>query len=156
MAVKWCGWTGLDLGRYPDDTPLASLPEQEMRSVSGFLGRAVPGGEPTIGDLREVVAVPQRPHPYARLTLFGTPQQVADRMEEWLERTGIDGFNLMPCPPTQGLADFCELLAPELRRRGLLSTGEDPLTLRERYFGAGETRYRRPSNEHTSPAVSPT
>jgi hypothetical protein len=77
--------------------------------------------------------------------LFGSPTQVADRMEEWIERTGIDGFNLMPCPTTQGLQDLCELLVPELQRRGLLRKAYDSTegTLRERYFGSGASRYQR-------------
>jgi hypothetical protein len=92
-----------------------------------------------------VVAVPQRPHAYARLVLFGTAAQVADRMAEWVERTGIDGFNLMPCPPTRGLADLCDLLVPELQRRGLHRKAYEPagLTLRERCLGAGNCRYQR-------------
>ena len=98
----------------------------------------------TVADLRDQVATPQRPHPYARLVLFGTAGQVADRMEEWVARTGIDGFNLMPCPPTAGLADLCDVLVPELQRRGLRPTAYEPgaATLRERYLGPG-ARYQR-------------
>lgn len=51
----------------------------------------------------------------------------------------MDGFNLIPCPTTQGIDDICDLLVPELQRRGLFRTAYDPAerTLRERYFGAG-------------------
>ena len=58
---------------------------------------------------------------------------MADRREEWLERTGIDGFNLMPCPPSRGLADRCDLLIPELQHRGLARKAYEPMepTLRE-------------------------
>jgi long-chain alkane monooxygenase len=148
LMTKWCGWAGLDLAAYPDDMPLAEVGNQNLHSVTGFLGQAMPGRDLTVADLREFVAVPQRPHPYARLVLFGTPAEVADRMEEWLERTGIDGFNLMPCPPTRGLRDLCELLVPELQRRGLMRKAYDPAeaTLRERYFGAGHARYERAGN----------
>jgi hypothetical protein len=115
-----------------------------MRSVAGFVQDAARGRELTVGDLVEHVAVPQRPHPYARLVLYGTAAQVADRMTEWMERTGVDGFNLMPCPPTRGLADLCDVLVPELQRRGLFRTAYGPgSTLRERYLGAGRTRYER-------------
>ena len=143
LMTKWCGWAGLDLAVYPDETPLAQVPNQNLHSVSGFLSQALPGHDLTVGDLRDHVAVPQRPHPYARLMLFGTPTQVADRMEEWLERSGVDGFNLMPCPPTRGLRGLCELLVPELQRRGLMRKAYDPAetTLRERYFGVGNARY---------------
>jgi long-chain alkane monooxygenase len=144
LLAKWCGWSGVDLAAYPADTPVSELGAQ-MRSVLGFVQQAAAGREMTVADLREVVAVPQRPHAYARLVLFGTAAQVADRMAEWVERTGIDGFNLMPCPPTRGLADLCDLLVPELQRRGLHRKAYEPagLTLRERCLGAGNCRYQR-------------
>ncbi len=143
LLTKWCGWSGVDLSRYPPEARLTELRPADMRSVTSFLQQAG-GHEMTVADLREVVAVPQRPHPYTRLVLFGTADQVADRMEQWIERTGIDGFNLMPCPPTLGLADLCDVLVPELRRRGLLRTAYEPAgaTLRERYLGPG-ARYER-------------
>jgi FMN-dependent oxidoreductase (nitrilotriacetate monooxygenase family) len=146
LTTKWCGWSGVNLAAYPGDTPVSELPAQNMRSVLGFVQQTAPGRDLTVADLRDFVAVPQRPHPYARLMLFGTPDQVADRMEEWIERTGIDGFNLMPCPPTRGLTDLCDLLIPELQHRGLMRKAYEPLerTLRERYLGAGHVRYQRP------------
>jgi hypothetical protein len=56
-----------------------------------------------------------------------------------MEKTGIDGFNLVPCPPATGISDICDLLIPELQRRGMFRAAYDPVerTLRERYFGAG-------------------
>lgn len=146
LITKWCGWTGVDLAAYPDDAPLSDLPAAQMRSVVGFLQDASAGRELTVADLREHIATPRRPHEHARMVLFGTPAQVADRMEMWIDRTGIDGFNLMPCPPTAGTRDLCEQLVPELQRRGLFRTEYDPAesTLRERYLGPGADRYVRP------------
>jgi long-chain alkane monooxygenase len=145
LITKWCGWSGVDLAAYPADTPVSALRAQDLHSVVGFVERAAGDREVTVGDLRDFVATPERPNAYARLTLFGAPEQVADRMEEWMERTGVDGFNLMPCPPTRGIRDMCELLIPELQRRGLLRKHYDTseATLRERYFGAGNARYKR-------------
>ena len=145
LLAKWCGWSGLDLAAYPDDMPISELQGDDLHSVFGFLGQAAPGRQLTVANLRDIVAVPQRPHGHARLTLFGTPEQVANRMEEWIDRTGIDGFNLMPCPPSRGIRDLCELLVPELQRRGLMRKSYDPAqrTLRERYLGAGRRRYQR-------------
>jgi FMN-dependent oxidoreductase (nitrilotriacetate monooxygenase family) len=144
LLTKWCGWSGVDLAGYPPDTPVSALPG-DMRSVAGFVTQLEHDRAVTVADLRDYVAVPQRPHPYAKLMLFGTPAQVADRMEEWIERTGVDGFNLMPCPPTRGMTDLCDLLMPELTRRRLVRNAYDPAepTLRERYFGPGQARYLR-------------
>ncbi len=52
----------------------------------------------------------------------GSPQQIADQMEEWFRNDGCDGFNLMPPFLPGGLDDFVEMVLPELRRRGLFRT----------------------------------
>lgn len=145
LLTKWCGWSGRDLAGYPDDAPVSEIFGEDLHSVAGFLQQSVPGRDMTVADLRDIVAMPRRPHRYSRLVLFGTPAEVADRMEEWIARTGVDGFNLMPCPPTSGIDDLCELLVPELQRRGLFRKAYDPSerTLRERYFGPSAGRYNR-------------
>ncbi len=61
----------------------------------------------------------------------GSPQQIADHMEEWFRKDGCDGFNLMPPFLPGGLDDFVELVMPELRRRGLFRTEYEGRTLRE-------------------------
>jgi FMN-dependent oxidoreductase (nitrilotriacetate monooxygenase family) len=61
----------------------------------------------------------------------GSPQQIADHMEEWFREDGCDGFNLMPPFLPGGLDDFVELVLPELRRRGLFRTEYEGRTLRE-------------------------
>ncbi|MGP0052655.1 MAG: LLM class flavin-dependent oxidoreductase [Solirubrobacteraceae bacterium] len=139
MLAKWCGWSGLDLAAFAPETPLAELTVQGARSVVGFLATIDPERIWTVGDAREFFGVARRPNP--RSALFGTPEQVADRMEEWLTRADLDGFNLFPCPPSAGVDAICDLLVPELQRRSLLRSGwgDAPLTLRERYFGAGQT-----------------
>jgi long-chain alkane monooxygenase len=148
LTTKWCGWAGVDLAAYTDDTPIESIPQENLHSVRKFLAEVASDRQLTVGDLREQIAVPRRPHRFSRLMLFGTPTQVADRMEEWVDRTGIDGFNITPVPTTAGIRDLCELLVPELQKRGLMRTSypvEEP-TLRERYFGKGNRQYLRSRN----------
>jgi len=74
----------------------------------------------------------------------GSPQQVADQMEEWFRNGGCDGFNLMPPFLPGGLDDFVELVLPELRRRGLFRTEYEGRTLRE-HLGL-----RRPPSRYVS------
>ena len=50
----------------------------------------------------------------------GSPQQVADYMEEWFVKGACDGFNIMPPVFPGSLADFVDLVVPELQRRGLV------------------------------------
>jgi len=143
LLAKWCGWVGVDLAAYDDRTPITDIMPEDGRSVTGFLAGASPDRDWTVGDVRDFIATPRRPHAHDRLSLFGTPEQVADRMEEYLDIAGVDGFNLYPCPPTSGVDDICDLLVPELQRRGLFRTQYDEAeqTLRQRYLGAGRSAY---------------
>jgi alkanesulfonate monooxygenase SsuD/methylene tetrahydromethanopterin reductase-like flavin-dependent oxidoreductase (luciferase family) len=65
------------------------------------------------------------------LTVIGTPADIADVMQQWLEEGGADGFNIMPAHLPVGLADFTELVIPELQRRGLFRRAYQGHTLRE-------------------------
>ena len=141
QLAKWCGWMDVDLAAFPAETPVAEIAGQGSRSFVGFLNRLNPDRVWTVGDVRYLVATARRPRRDSPVTLFGTVEEVADRMQEWQDVADVDGFNLIPCPTTQGIDDICSLLVPELQRRGVFRTAYDPAerTLRERYFGAGST-----------------
>ncbi|MCX4433869.1 MULTISPECIES: LLM class flavin-dependent oxidoreductase [Streptomyces] len=83
------------------------------------------------------------------LTFAGTPEQVADAIEEWFTRGAADGFNIMPAVLPSGLGLFVDHVVPILRARGLLRT-EYGLrrTLRERYG------LPRPANQYLTPALA--
>ena len=61
----------------------------------------------------------------------GSPQQIADIMEEWFVNEACDGFNIMPPYLPGALNDFVDLVVPELQRRGLFRTEYEGKTLRE-------------------------
>ncbi len=140
LLAKWCAWVGVDIASYPPDADAFEVLGQDGLSIIKFLDTLSRNRTWTIADIRRLIATPRRPHPFDRTALFGTPEQVADRMERWLELSDVDGFNLYPCPPSGGIDDLCDLLIPELRRRGLFRHTYDPAetTLRARYFGAGQ------------------
>lgn len=74
-----------------------------------------------------------------RFLAVGTPTQVADAIERWLDEDGLDGINLRQYHSFDTARDFAELVVPELRKRGRLpEAGAKPTTLRERLFGAGD------------------
>jgi hypothetical protein len=74
-----------------------------------------------------------------RFLAVGTPTQVADAIERWLDEDGLDGINLRQYHSFDTARDFAELVVPELRRRGRMpEAGGKPTTLRERLFGAGD------------------
>lgn len=148
--AKWCGWAGFDLSAYPDEAVLSEIHTEGSRSVLRALQQTGSDRAWTIGDLRYFILMGQRPR--RRGGLAGTPSEVADRMEEWMTVAGVDGFNLLPCPPSEGVDDICDLLVPELQRRGLFRTAYDPAerTLRERYFGAGRRHYEGAPDDQVS------
>ncbi|MGP3970643.1 LLM class flavin-dependent oxidoreductase [Streptomyces sp. 6N223] len=63
----------------------------------------------------------------------GTPEHVADQIQEWFENGAADGFNIMPPWLTGGFDLFADHVVPILRRRGLFRTEYTGTTLREHY-----------------------
>ncbi|AWS49066.1 LLM class flavin-dependent oxidoreductase [Streptosporangium sp. 'caverna'] len=63
----------------------------------------------------------------------GTPEQIADQIEEWFVNGAADGFNIMPPVLPGGLEDFVDHVVPELRLRGLFRTEYEGRTLRQNY-----------------------
>ena len=61
----------------------------------------------------------------------GSPEQIADYLEDWFEREACDGFTIMPPYIPGGLDDFCDLVIPILQERGLFRTEYEGNTLRE-------------------------
>ncbi|MFI6689537.1 LLM class flavin-dependent oxidoreductase [Streptomyces sp. NPDC050485] len=79
------------------------------------------------------------------LTFAGTPEQVADAIENWFSLRAADGFNIMPAVLPSGLGLFVDHVVPILRARGLFRTEYGPrATLRDRYG------LPRPANQHTT------
>jgi FMN-dependent oxidoreductase (nitrilotriacetate monooxygenase family) len=127
-----------DLSGYDLDGPLPELPEANgPKSRRQLLIDMARRDNLTIRQLYQRV-VGARGH----LTIVGTPEQVADVMEQWLLEGAADGFNIMPAHLPVGLSDFTELVVPELQRRGLFRTEYEGSTLRE-HLGLA-----RPINQH--------
>lgn len=63
--------------------------------------------------------------------VVGTPEDVADQMEERFKAGAADGFNIMPPTTPGGLDDFIASVLPELRRRNLVRDHYSGSTLRE-------------------------
>jgi alkanesulfonate monooxygenase len=63
--------------------------------------------------------------------VVGTPQKIADDIQNWFENEAADGFNIMPPVLPEGLDTFIDLVIPELQRRGLFRSAYEGRTLRE-------------------------
>ena len=77
----------------------------------------------------------------------GTPDQVADTIQEWAESGAADGFNVMPPWLPGGIEVFVEEVVPILRRRGLFRTEYTGTTLRD-HLGL-----ERPASQY-APAIA--
>jgi hypothetical protein len=67
----------------------------------------------------------------AHRVLWGTPQSLADNMEEWLEAGACDGFNLLFPHYPKPLEEWVTMVIPELQRRGIFRTEYEGKTFRE-------------------------
>lgn len=72
----------------------------------------------------------------------GTPQQIADEMERWVEEGAADGF-MLQCPLLpEGLEDFVQYVVPLLQEKGIYRHEYEGTTLRE-HLG-----FRKPRNRY--------
>lgn len=123
------GLTGgtLDLTGYELDGPLPPAPPTEgMKSRQALIRQIADENNFTIRQLYQWVASAR-----GHFTVIGTPQTIADTLQDWFENEGADGFNILPPWLPTGLNDFVDLVIPELQRRGLFRTAYEGKTLRE-------------------------
>jgi len=117
---------GHDASVFDPDAPLPEIPESNASKTSR--DRVVAMAKRENLTVRQLA---QRLGGYSGLAFVGTPETIADSMEEWLLGEGCDGFNVMfPFVP-EGLDDFVDKVVPELQRRGLFRREYEGRTLRE-------------------------
>jgi FMN-dependent oxidoreductase (nitrilotriacetate monooxygenase family) len=118
---------GHDASKHDPDAPLPEKLPETNQSKSGR-ERAIALGKRDNLTVRQLA---QRLGGYGGFSLLGTPETIADTMEDWLTSDACDGFTVMfPFLPA-GLDDFVNKVVPELQRRGLLRTAYEGATLRE-------------------------
>jgi alkanesulfonate monooxygenase SsuD/methylene tetrahydromethanopterin reductase-like flavin-dependent oxidoreductase (luciferase family) len=65
--------------------------------------------------------------------LCGTPETIADTLEEWFVDGAADGFNILPAWFPGGFSEFVDLVVPELQRRELFRRNYEGATLRDHF-----------------------
>lgn len=65
--------------------------------------------------------------------LVGTPEQVADHIENWFKAGAADGFVLIPDVFADGFPAFVDEVVPLLQRKGIYRTAYEETTLRGHY-----------------------
>lgn len=114
-----------DLSDYPLDGPVPRLPA--WRQSRGQLMYDMAQRENlTIRQLYLAIAAGN-----GHCQVIGTPADVADHMQDWMEAEAADGFNILPAHVPTGLQDVVDLVVPELQRRSLYRTHYEGSSLRE-------------------------
>ena len=119
-----------DLAGYDLDGPLPRSVEPTADKLGGaakaLFDRAIAEGW-TIRQTYEDFSVGE----WWFMTRVGTVKSISDEMEEWLTTGAADGFNILPHYMPGGTDDFCNLVVPELQRRGLFKRKYTGSTLRD-------------------------
>jgi alkanesulfonate monooxygenase len=130
------GWTGIDFSKLDPDAPLAFQKTDAMLSaLRAFTDNAEPGRVWTAREIARHACIGGRGP-----VVVGSAQEVADALQDWVEKTGVDGFNLAYAVTPGSFADIVGLVVPILQERGVFKRDYAPGTLREKLYGAGRAR----------------
>ena len=126
------GWTGIDFGQFSPDEILRHRHTNAVQSAVETFTTIDPDKEWTVREMADWVGIGG-----FGPVFVGSPQTVADLMQEWVEETDVDGFNLAYAVTPETFEDAVDLLVPELQKRGVYKREYRPGTLREKLFGEG-------------------
>jgi len=132
------GWAGIDFSQYELDKPLEYVETNAVRTLMQAFIRPDSERRWTLRDLMKLVGLSG-----GGQLLMGTPEQLADRFQEWVA-AGVDGFNLAYMVTPGSFVDFVDGVVPVLQRRSLMQTEYQDGTLREKLMGPGRARLRAP------------
>ncbi len=114
----------LDRALTPDDFPDPGTVQAARSRTEVILG-FVRSEKPTLRQLLAKLAGAR-----GHFTVAGTPERIADIMEDWFQDGAADGFNLMPPVLPMMLDTFIDGVVPILQKRGLFRSAYEGETLR--------------------------
>jgi FMN-dependent oxidoreductase (nitrilotriacetate monooxygenase family) len=121
---------GYDVSGHPLDGPVPPPPLfQGSQTFTSVLYEMAKRENMTLRDLYNLTAAAR-----GHWVVCGTPQTIADTLEQWFVEGAADGFNILPAHFPGAFADFVDLVVPELQRRGLFRRDYQGSTLRD-HFG---------------------
>lgn len=120
---------------YPAETPLSEV-DTNTRKGTEWVSRHITDREPVVGDLAWLQARNSR--------IVGTPEQIADRLEQW-QAAGVDGINVINWVIPGSFEEFADQVLPVLRARGLAQREYAGGPLRQKLFGAPLLNERHPA-----------
>ncbi|MDQ4135578.1 MAG: LLM class flavin-dependent oxidoreductase [Pseudomonadota bacterium] len=122
------------------DLPLSKLRTNTNVSHLNWLRELSPDPDPKVRDLATLSAK-------LRGRVVGTPEQIADRLEEW-RAIGVDGINVMNWILPGSFEEFVDHVVPALQDRGLAQREYEPGTLRRRLFGQDQLPETHPARAY--------
>ncbi|CAI3142143.1 Dimethyl-sulfide monooxygenase [Acinetobacter calcoaceticus] len=126
------GWSGVDFSQYQPTDKVEYIQTNAIQSLLDSYVNADPERVWTIEEIANWNSLGGNGP-----VLVGSAETVSDALQEWVEDTDVDGFNLAYILAHQTFADVVELIVPELQKRGVYQTSYAQGTLREKLFGAG-------------------
>ena len=140
VLVALAGGSGIDLGKYGLDEPLRYEKTEAVQSIMHMFQTDATKSR----TMRELAA--RGGIGSGSLLIVGSPTQVADELEAWIDETGIDGFNLASAVMPETFTDFVDLIVPELQRRERLKRAYARGTLRDKLFGRARLAESHPAS----------
>jgi FMN-dependent oxidoreductase (nitrilotriacetate monooxygenase family) len=144
-SVQWLSQSiGYDASKleldepFPEDVLAAPADPQTFQGSIGFRESIVTQIRRTKPTVREYLKQ-TRYTGSGHAGFVGTPEQLADHIEDWFHAGAVDGFNLQPDVLIDGLAVIADELVPILRRRGLYRHEYETDTLRGHFQAASPT-----------------
>ncbi|EOH6308324.1 TPA: LLM class flavin-dependent oxidoreductase [Acinetobacter baumannii] len=126
------GWSGVDFSQYQPTDKVEYIQTNAIQSLLDSYVNADPERVWTIEEIANWNSLGGNGP-----VLVGSAETVSDALQQWVEDTDVDGFNLAYILAHQTFADVVEFIVPELQKRGVYQTSYAQGTLRETLFGAG-------------------
>lgn len=120
---------GIDLSKFADDEV---IPYQKTNSIAS-VNQKFKEQTITRNDLKAQHVLGGR-YPL----IIGSGAAVAEQLIQWIDETGIDGFNLTRTVAPESHQDFIRYVIPELQQRGRYKTSYSEGSLRHKLFQQGD------------------
>ena len=134
------GWTGIDIGKYDYEDNITDKGTNAVKSFLELWNKTSPGEPVNVKKTRRDIA---RQITVGGLgpVFYGTPEEVTDEIQRWVDISGVDGFNVTYAISPGTFEDFVEKVVPLLQERGLTQKDypqdlDHSLTFREQLFGS--------------------
>ena len=130
-AALLSGHTGIDFSQYDPDQYLESIETGAIQHAMDMYTKD-PNRKWTLREAIKFHGLGTGP-----VRFVGTPEKIADQLEEWIRDADVDGFNVAQAYSPGTLEEFVEKVVPVLQERGIYRQDYEGETLRENLFGKG-------------------